>query len=1171
MALAFADRVKEITNTTGTDPYELEGQVTGYQPFATLDTLTITYCCISEDEETWEIGEGTVSGTTISRDLILSSSTGTLINWGEGTKEIYQGLSAREIGDLVENAVYKDGRNVPSGWDNSQTTWDDVINNPSTNEIPTVSRTFYQSNDPNISYTVYEDDVWFNTDTRLLSKWDGSQWQTIGSLNTSDLNDDAGLGDSADWDNVTGDSRPYTFTVSSVGLYQSINNNTFAAGLFDENNSLQGGVQTPHTLRVHIYDRATKVWESHTDYDISVQATRQTLVSTINAIGNDKIIAITTKGDVSAYRFDDGLEEAIYGCGGSRSVWGSPNFKAHGAYILVSYGSLPEGTGTELYAGETDNDLDGWIETSFTIINGNIALSSVSTGDAIDISYEDGTTLQDLQPAAAGATADDLSRLAASNGSLNYNPMLSIIGTNGYPAGIHTGRGNSDDSVFSYLNAEKNILKLDTDADFKTAATFEAFRVVPDTEYTIYLRYKANNAYVDGFYFRIQETTADLAINSRFITSSASTSGAGAQSATNTVSYFDDGVTLMGDIAISDQWTTKTLKYTPSSSSVKWVSAEFLNEMGAGAELHLDTCYISSNATTGATSVQQNQITEALYTAQAAQATADGTMEIFDQPTAPSIGESSEGDLWRNSDTGDWNRYTVENGWQITTDNHIGIAIHAASTANALADGKINTYYQDTPPTGLTAANEGDLWYDLTNLNEKWNYWTGTEWVILEPSTFQLDVTLAPTITSGTDALLLGLDGSIRERIRITWTPSADISVDGYEVQAKKTSSSTWLSAGLISGRSSSEAFFDAQEGESYVARVRAYSDSPSATPSNWETSATHVAVGKTQPPSNVSGFTVTRQPDGTREFGWTPVTDVDLAGYKIRWFLGSTTDWNAMTELHNGILVASPFETNQLAAGVYTVAIKAVDRSGNESQDATFISSTLGDPRIKNAFIYVHSHLNGWNGTKTNCEVDDFGGKLVASPNYTWDNLTTWDAWDAWASPSFSSIAYETEVIDLGVVLTYSPLVTVVSTGQQTIEVRTSNDNISWSGWSVPSGNVTSRYFQARCTLTQVASEVLYFTSFTTIASGEVQQESINDVDTSTLGGDLSTGRIIPLTKSYSAIVSVQVALQNVGAGWTWEIINKNTSGPTIKIYNGSGVSSDALIDVEIKGYDAI
>ena len=75
MALIVKDRIKESTTTTGTGTLTLAGATTGFQTFAAVGDASTTYYAILNGSN-WEVGLGTytASGTTLSRDTILSSS-----------------------------------------------------------------------------------------------------------------------------------------------------------------------------------------------------------------------------------------------------------------------------------------------------------------------------------------------------------------------------------------------------------------------------------------------------------------------------------------------------------------------------------------------------------------------------------------------------------------------------------------------------------------------------------------------------------------------------------------------------------------------------------------------------------------------------------------------------------------------------------------------------------------------------------------------------------------------------------------------------------------------------------------------------------------------------------------------------------------------------------------
>lgn len=91
MAFVVADRVQETTTSTGTGTITLAGAVTGFQSFAAVGNGNTTFYTIT-DNTNWEVGIGTytASGTTLSRTTVLSSSnSGSLVNFGAGTKNVF--------------------------------------------------------------------------------------------------------------------------------------------------------------------------------------------------------------------------------------------------------------------------------------------------------------------------------------------------------------------------------------------------------------------------------------------------------------------------------------------------------------------------------------------------------------------------------------------------------------------------------------------------------------------------------------------------------------------------------------------------------------------------------------------------------------------------------------------------------------------------------------------------------------------------------------------------------------------------------------------------------------------------------------------------------------------------------------------------------------------------
>lgn len=79
MALVLADRVQETSTTSGTGTFTLAGAVSGFKTFSSAvgNTNTTYYVAYDQTAYLWEVGIGTVGAGTLSRDTVLSNSSGT--------------------------------------------------------------------------------------------------------------------------------------------------------------------------------------------------------------------------------------------------------------------------------------------------------------------------------------------------------------------------------------------------------------------------------------------------------------------------------------------------------------------------------------------------------------------------------------------------------------------------------------------------------------------------------------------------------------------------------------------------------------------------------------------------------------------------------------------------------------------------------------------------------------------------------------------------------------------------------------------------------------------------------------------------------------------------------------------------------------------------------------
>lgn len=151
-------------------------------------------------------------------------------------------------------------------------------------------------------------------------------------------------------------------------------------------------------------------------------------------------------------------------------------------------------------------------------------------------------------------------------------------------------------------------------------------------------------------------------------------------------------------------------------------------------------------------SVGAGDAAAALVAANNAQDTADGKVATFFQTANPAA--EGVGDLW--FDTNDKNKAYRWSGsaWQLVRDADIAQALTdaagALTQANAafnLADGKIESYYQNSSPSG---ADTGDLWIDK-NDNNKLYRWSGSSWVSAQDSRIAQAINDASTAQATAD------------------------------------------------------------------------------------------------------------------------------------------------------------------------------------------------------------------------------------------------------------------------------------------------------------------------------------------------------------------------------------------------------------------------------------
>ena len=187
--------------------------------------------------------------------------------------------------------------------------------------------------------------------------------------------------------------------------------------------------------------------------------------------------------------------------------------------------------------------------------------------------------------------------------------------------------------------------------------------------------------------------------------------------------------------------------------------------------------------------------------------------------------------------------------------------------------------------------------------------------------------------------------GQIRAKILINWRPR--VGVNQYRVRWRK-SEGNWE---RYTTQSPDHEILNITPGRF---DVEVYSLDVFNKPSSSALTGTINALGKTAPPSNVTGFTHVTDKDIGIQLGWNPVADLDLRDYEIR---QGGTSWETATFVTR--VAATTYKVGILEVGSVIYRIKARDTSNiYSSADATrtvtitaasapVVTSAIEDPLV--------------------------------------------------------------------------------------------------------------------------------------------------------------------------------------------------------------------------------
>lgn len=172
----------------------------------------------------------------------------------------------------------------------------------------------------------------------------------------------------ANWNQIAGQLtfRVVTWGNSASSLPSAPN----GAGLYRNGSHVPGTARSYALTRIRRSDGAVTFIDNYDVYGNAAAAA--SMAAALNATGPDHIVVVHSYDEPQANRLSGGLVEAMYRCGASRGVFGSPQFRHRSAYVLVGIPGCGEANGAEAYQGDIDSDPNAWVDLAFQLVAGDL-------------------------------------------------------------------------------------------------------------------------------------------------------------------------------------------------------------------------------------------------------------------------------------------------------------------------------------------------------------------------------------------------------------------------------------------------------------------------------------------------------------------------------------------------------------------------------------------------------------------------------------------------------------------------------------------------------------------------------------------------------------------------------------------------------------------------------
>ena len=451
-----------------------------------------------------------------------------------------------------------------------------------------------------------------------------------------------------------------------------------------------------------------------------------------------------------------------------------------------------------------------------------------------------------------------------------------------------------------------------------------------------------------------------------------------------------------------------------------------------------------------------------------------------------------------------------------------------------------------------------------------------------------------PASVTLTDTLVEYNDGTVIVALDVAVGASPDSFVDFYQVEYKLSTDSNFIIYAQGSGLN--HRVLNVIDQKIYNVRVKAVN---SFGVSSSYVSATRTIVGAIEPPSDVEDFAcnVVGQ---EAHLGWTQISDLDLAFYSLRFSeeTDGTADWQNSVALVEK--VSRPATSISVPARAGTYLIKAVDKLGNFSSNATAVISNVTSSLNFNA-IATQSEHPSFSGTLTNTVITDDAieldsSELFDSASGDFDDETTRFFDSGVANADFlSSGNYQfSDVIDIGAKHTARITASLTQTSDNPddlfdnrsgdfddaksnfdgdtpananahIEIATSDDNSTFTSFqNFVIGDYTARYFKFRVVLISRDNASTPRVTAVTV--------TIDMPDRIFSGNDISSGagtKTVTFTTPFkSTAYAVGITMEDANTGDFFTVSNKTVNSFDVLFKNSSGTNVSRDFDFIAKGF---